>query len=444
MKWVVLAIFLAMIPVLQTWLRNNPKQAPLLWSVLGFLPFVAQEWRMIIAPVSWAGYSGYVQGAEFSLIDVIAIAILLSRPTFRARLPFVGLWFVLAATTLLSAAQASLPVAALFGVWQILRVTIVFAAVASIALDERGPRALIQGMIVGICLNALVTIEQKLTGSRQTPGLFIHQNLLGMISHFVAFPALALALVSKRDWAMLLGVGGAMIVAVLGASRATIGLAGFGYVLLLALSMLRFPSGRKTTVAFIGLLALAAATPFAISNMQNRLGVSSLITTEDGEREAFKRTARMMLNDHPMGVGANQYIVVANTQGYSQRGGVAWNSGSRSTNVHNSYLLIGAETGYIGMFAFIALMTWPIIVGLKTAWSYRRDPRGEIALGFTVALIVVALHCLYEWIFVTYLVQVPFAMALGVIAGLARRRNLGTKRTRVTPEPNLASQQQLA
>ena len=36
-----------------------------------------------------------------------------------------------------------------------------------------------------------------------------------------------------------------------------------------------------------------------------------------------------MGNNHPMGVGANQYVIVADSKGYSQNAGVIWNSLSR-------------------------------------------------------------------------------------------------------------------
>jgi O-antigen ligase len=123
-----------------------------------------------------------------------------------------------------------------------------------------------------------------------------------------------------------------------------------------------------------------------------------------------------------MGVGANQYVVVANTQGYSQRAGVIWNWASRSANVHNTYLLVAAETGWFGLISFITMFTATIVTGLKFAFQDKRDPRGDIVLGSTVAMIVTAGHNFYEWIWVTYQAQYVFAISVGIVAGLERAR----------------------
>ena len=96
---------------------------------------------------------------------------------------------------------------------------------------------------------------------------------------------------------------------------------------------------------------------------------------------AFERAAKSMWRDHPMGVGANQYVVVANSEGYSARAGVIWNWASRSANVHNMYLLAAAETGWPGFLTFIALLLIPTIRGLVFAFRNRCGPRGEIVLG---------------------------------------------------------------
>jgi O-antigen ligase len=106
--------------------------------------------------------------------------------------------------------------------------------------------------------------------------------------------------------------------------------------------------------------------------------------------------------DNPMGVGANQYSLTANIGGYYERAGVAWNWSNRSTKVHNMYLLAGAETGWIGAFAFSLLIVWPIVTGLLFLLTNRADPRGDIVLGNVAAFIA-------------------FAISLGVVASNVRR-----------------------
>ena len=62
-----------------------------------------------------------------------------------------------------------------------------------------------------------------------------------------------------------------------------------------------------------------------------------------------------MIADHPLGVGANQYVIVANTGGYSARAGVPWNTDERAAPVHDAYYLVTAELGFLGLFGLCRL-----------------------------------------------------------------------------------------
>jgi len=115
-----------------------------------------------------------------------------------------------------------------------------------------------------------------------------------------------------------------------------------------------------------------------------------------------------MLSDHPMGVGANHFTAVANIEGYFARAGKTW-SGERANNVHNIYWLVAAETGYIGLVAFLALLVHPLIAAFRCSFGHRRDPRGDLLLGLGGALLVVYIHSFEEWVFVTFDAQYLFA-----------------------------------
>ena len=429
MKWIALLLFLAVVPLLMARLRSNPNQAHVIWAAIGFLPFVMDKWHLSVSPIAWPMWPGYVKGMEVSLLDAVALAVILSYSNIRIKSPMLIVLPVYILVVLLSMGNSGVPEAAFFYAWQLARVLLLFAAVAKICSNERGPSALISGMILGLCLQAGYSIEQRFTGVMQSSGTFGHQNLLGMVSHFVTFPALALLLVDNRKRAPLFGVLAGAIVVILGASRATLGLAAAGFVALLLMSMFLKPTSRKSMIVGLGLVALVAATPIALSSLQNRFDAAPLSTDYD-ERAAFERAARMAIADHPMGVGSNQYVVVANTQGYSDRAGVVWNSGSRSANVHNTYLLVWAETGFLGLAAFITLMLMPIIIAFRGAWRNRKDPRSDLTLGIGIGLAVVGVHSLYEWVFVDYVVQALFAIDAGIIAGLIRQMSVAKSNRR--------------
>ncbi len=421
MKWVVLATFVVLVPLLAAMMRSRPDLAPKFWALLGFLPLIVAGTNLDVAPISWPMWSGYAKGLEISLVDVLALAILIARPSVKGFPPFLGLWFFFAFTTFLSVFQADMPQAALFAVWQVMRATVIFLAVASICNDERGPRILLMGASLGLLINAGFSIYQRMSGELQPDGLYSHQNLLGMVSHFVAFPALALLLGGTRSKVLMVGVAAAIVAAALTASRATIGLAGAGYVLLLLLSLARRPTSRKWGAVAIGAVGLAVAAPLALTSLDRRFDNTQPSFSGYDERAAFEKTARSMVDARPFGHGANQYVVAANTKGYSEAAGVGYAVGSRSAHVHHTYLLVAAEQGYLGVVALVALLIWPTLRATRSAFAMRKSAQGDLLLGPAVALVVVMLHILYEWVFVTYEVQSMFAMTLGIIAGVLRR-----------------------
>lgn len=423
MKWVALLLFAGLVPVLISWLRSNPGRAPMLWTVMGFLPFVMDPWHLIVAPISWAMWPGFAKGLELSLLDFVALAVFLRYQKIRIRSPLLTVLPFYIFVVLATMAWSGVPMAAFFYAWQLARVLLLFTAVAMICQDERGPSALITGMVLGLCVQAGYAVEQRLAGVTQASGTFGHQNLLGMVSHFVTFPALAVLMIDGKKRAPLFGVLAGAVVIIFGASRATLGLAGAGFVALLLLSIIRRPTARKSMIVGLGLVGLAVATPLALSSLKDRF-TAAPISADYDERAAFERAARMVIADHPMGIGANQYVVVANTQGYSDRAGVIWNFGSRGANVHNAYLLVWAETGFLGLAAFVLMLLAPARTALRTAWRNRKDPRGDLLLGLGVCLTVVTVHCFFEWIFVVYPVEVLFAIDTGIITGLARQMSL--------------------
>ena len=422
MKWIALALFLIGAPILAAWLRTKPKQAPIIWGLLTFLPFVLGPWHLIVAPHSTPLWSGYVKGWEVSLLDAIAVGVIFGTrerwPKLILLIPFLA--YLVAA--ILAVFQARFPNLALSYPIQLARVGLVFLAVARAVMQERGERAVLTGLILGLTLQAGYAIVARAGGALQTGGSLGHQNMLGFVSHMALMPAFAMLLSGRRQGVALLGVLAGVVVVILTASRATIVLAGFGLALTLLVSVaLRF-TGRKAMVAVFGVLLLAGSFPFARASLERRLSAQgSTFLAEDNQRVAFEQAARDMMSSKPFGVGPNHYVFVANTEGYSARAGVNFAMGNRSANVHNSYLLVGAETGYPGLLAMVILLGCAIWYAFSNAIRYRRDPSADILVGVGCGLVAMSLHGLLEWMFVVYPTEYLFAGSLGLIAGIRGR-----------------------
>ena len=292
---------------------------------------------------------------------------------------------------------------------------------ASVVKEPDAVKLICLGIATGAIYQGIFAVYQRGTGVFQVTGSFVHQNTLGFMLHFVTIPLLAMLMARKQSNLYLAAVASAGVAVALSASRGSIAFVCVGIVLLFVLSLMRQSTSRKYTLigATVGLAVLVS--PIAVSGLNTRFDNLAKAGSYD-ERAAFEEAATMMLLENPMGVGPNQYPLAANTRGYSQRAGVAWNHGSRSANVHHMYLLMGAESGWLGMITFTAFLMWIIISGLKFAFQNKRDPVGDLVLGFTVTMIVIAVHGLYEWIFVTYEVQTIFAVGIGIIAGSIRLR----------------------
>jgi O-antigen ligase len=208
---------------------------------------------------------------------------------------------------------------------------------------------------------------------------------------------------------------GALIV-ILGGSRAALGLFAVGFLLVTLLSMRQKMTGRKAATAAALAALVVCAIPVMLWSVDRRS--EAQLQSSDSERGAFIDAARMIIADHPLGIGANQYVVVANLGGYSDRAGVPWNYADRSAPVHNSYYLVTAELGFLGLVGLISMFGAAVWIGLN---GLRADGalRSELLVGFIVAVIVLMVHIAFEWVFELAVIQYLTAAAFGMIVGIA-------------------------
>jgi O-antigen ligase len=234
-------------------------------------------------------------------------------------------------------------------------------------------------------------------------------------------PLFAVLLSGCRTWFSVAGPLAGCIVAVMTTSRATVGLVVMGMGLIYVISMMRKLTQQKAAMGLLAVFAVAVLAPVAVSSFDKRFKGGPIADGEYDERVAFVDTARGILTDYPFGVGANNFVIVANVGGYFDRAQVTWAVGSRGAHVHNIYWLTLAETGYLGLAALLFLLFVPLKAAIVAGWRHRADRRGDLLLGLGISLLVLYVHCYYEWIFFLAPVQYIFAMNLGLIAGLTQQ-----------------------
>jgi O-antigen ligase len=84
-------------------------------------------------------------------------------------------------------------------------------------------------------------------------------------------------------------------------------------------------------------------------------------------------------------------------------------------------LLVTAETGFLGLIAFLALIACAIWAAFRTAFRYRKEQASELLIGVGCGVIAMSIHGLFEWMFVVYPTQYVLAVGLGIIGGLRAR-----------------------
>jgi O-antigen ligase len=410
------------VPVMGSMLRSSPKMLPWTAFAIAFLPFVINQWKLSFAPVAWPAWPGWPKGIEFNVLDFLAVAVLLALPRRPGFMPLVPWLLYIAAVAVTVPIAAAQKMAAVFYVWQLLRMTIIFMAAIQLARAPKTGEQLLRGVIAGVAYNVIFAVIQFAQGDPQPGGAVGHQNMLGLMSNFALVPCLTLWLVGRQTFWALTGLAAALLLDFLTASRATMALAAAGIAVTLIFSCMKNMTGRKAAILSAFLFIGAVTGPLAWHSLQERrLSSQNGTESSDKQREAMKRAAWMVIGDYPFGTGADQYVIVANLQGYSARAGVAWNPGARGSSVHDSYLLVFAETGLFGLVTMIFLLLSASFSGIRTAFRFRQDPRSELLLGFSVAIVVFAGHLLFEWAWVVAECQYMFAIYAGVVVALVHQ-----------------------
>jgi hypothetical protein len=427
-KWIFIAALLVLIPALTGVLRGNPRYRPHVAFLMGALPLFVVPY-LYVAPISWAGWAGPVKGIEVSLLDAVALAVVLSTP--RVPIPLsLKLSFgiiVLAIGISTSVGYQTMP--ALFYAWQLLRAVLLFTAVARLcAADRRAPLALMAGLGVALVCESIYAAFQFHGGDFRPGGNLGHSNFLGLASDFVVFPALALLLGGRRIVGPVLIVAAGFLIAVVGGSRATLGLFAIGSLLTIVLSLFQGRTSKKMAFAGAAALMMLVSAPLVIWAAERRTEVDKLSSDED--RASMKLAATMMVTDHPLGVGADQYVLVANMAGYSARAGVPWNESDRAAPVHDTYYLVTAELGFLGLVGLLSLFGSLIVFGWKALGRATGDDSSELIPGLLGAMIIVAVHISYEWVFMHFVLHYMLAIAAGLLVALVMRSKVAGKARR--------------
>lgn len=442
MRYVALLVIIASLPILIGMIGRDKKKRDWAVMALGALMFCTGTIEVSAALIVWPAWQGLSKGIIISLLDTIALALIFTRHKRLNKAHFWPLIIIFAVPIFVSVAFAPEKQAAMFIVAQIIQMAVFFVALSGEIQRPSAMRSLIQGMSIGLMIQAGYVLSQKASGAIQAAGTMPHQNILGMTVELAALPILAALLEGEKSKLAYGGLAGGLIIIAGGGSRGTMLYFAIGAAILLILSLARRNTSRKWQIVGMGALACAVAVPMAMATLQERFGGES-VTTQETERAAFERAAAAMAADHPLGVGANNFVSVNNLQGYAARSGLDWAPALRSKPAHNAFLVARAETGWAGEIALIILLGGLVWAGLKAGFRMKKVPIFGITLGCASAIFVVALHSMYEYAILTSVVQrILFADAAIISAVLLLQQRTAKEQRQARRAAMLAAREQ--
>lgn len=390
---------------------------PWLWRLVGFLPFYGLD-SVDINVLSFEHYRGDSRGIEITLLDLLLLSMRMTLPRRRTPPPMLAASTAYAVVVTLSAVIAFSPLFAIFSVWKLARMLLLVRVVARGAAARDVPPEILRGMAFGTLYEFGLVLQQRyVLHMHQACGNFPHQNTLGMALNLVlpAVLALHLAGIPGRLSGIALVAGAVSVVLTL--SRGALTMMGIGWSLVYVASVLRKNTPRKRS---LGLRAVLGATALLVRAWDSLVDRFTNAPKESAEgREQFEAAAALMLREHPLGMGINQYSLALEQAGYGARVGILGYDASGI--VHNIYWLTAAETGYLGLAVFLALLGAPVVTALRAGLRARRDVRGDVLIGFAVGLLLLYAQGTLEWALRQTTLSYLFWTIAGVIDGLARQ-----------------------
>jgi hypothetical protein len=99
---------------------------------------------------------------------------------------------------------------------------------------------------------------------------------------------------------------------------------------------------------------------------------------------------------------------------------------------HCDYAQFASDTGLMGLFVFVLLMTYPLVVGLRILKAEQNLMRRFIGLGFYCTLVAMSINSLFFFPFQTPGSLLPYFVSLGLLFSLQRKNLDDSADNRVT------------
>ena len=371
-------------------------------------------------------YRGTSRGMEVSLIYLIAAAILIGMWILHHNKPLLPdggskiywIYFLLCIPSLI---EADNTLFSWFELWKMVMMYIVFLCTYYYLYYTRDFNTVMLGFGIVATVTFLSVVMQHVRGIHQANGFFPHQNSMGMFMNLIAPVFFAYYFNRNKGWKRFLFAGFFLMASAACMrtySRGAMVCLPFGCAITTLLSLRYQFHMRKIQIllpifllCFFGALLLL---PNIIKRFENA-PKESLMT-----RQYLAASAWNMMKDKPLtGVGLNNWGIKINPpypyceyRYANKRIAKDFKEGI----VETSYLLVGAECGFLALGAFLAWLGYYYIAACKLVKQLRRSELFFIPAGVVGGLTAIYAQSTLEWVMKQ---QVNFIQMMILFAALS-------------------------
>jgi len=399
-------------PVLGWWLARHRQAERACFCLMLFMTgWAPSKLTLMLGSIEF--YRGHTKGFEFSLIEVVAVALIVCAanrrpPGFRWMPPGSWLWLSFCLLSLGSFGVALNKLYVLMAFWKFAKIILVFMAAYHGLRDLEDLRWLLRTIAAMLLVQVFVALKLRYFDGRwQVHGWFEHQNPMAMWAYLAALPLLAGALApqtkTRETKFYLAGFMAAGLLILLSVSRGALAAFSIGSVLVIGLAALRGFSGRLLGVAAGGVVCAALAALLAMDSFAARVKEASSRVEEQDLRAVMIVQSKAMLHDSWVGIGWNNFGV-ANSRPLGKYSEIVedWDK-SRGFTIYDEnyyanalteslYWLLLGENGYPGFSGFVLFLLLTYWWCLRATLQYWRSLTGWVAGGLLVALTLIYIH----------------------------------------------------
>ena len=394
-------------------------------------------------------YRGTTRGVEVSVLDVLALGLLISSVFFPPRNQNRPRWFWPASLGLMlvylvyAGASAMLSEPTSYGYYEwskMVRGVLYFMAAAAFIRSEREIAILVLGLCCAVCYEGVLTIKERvLEGVDRVTGSLDHANSLSMYLCLVAplFPAaFNSGLPRWLRWFCIPAIAAAAVASVLTLSRAGVPI--FGLVMLGATVMCiswRI-TVKKVVVTMLIVAAVGGLFVKIWPNLKARYAEASMeeeyLDKQVEGRGYYLRLAKAIVSDRFFGVGLNNWSYWVSKK-YGVKVGRPYEDYDRHKNpaeeervwdydyaapAHNLAALTVGELGLPGLVLFVLLWIRWFQMGSVFLWKRSTGTMYRIGTGIFFCICGIFLQSLTEWVYRQTQIFLTFNLLLGTLASL--------------------------